>query len=470
MNIDVQGSPLEALGELPDMTIDPDLLHVARAMVTHRSGELVYTRRWLHARPEISRAEHETTAALRERLMVQGLRPRVLSVGTGLICDIGHEGPLVALRADIDALAMDEVNNVPYRSMHDGACHACGHDVHTSVVLGAGLVLQELISSGKVRGRVRLIFEPSEESLPGGALDVIADGGLDEVEAIFGVHCDPKIDAGKLGFRIGPLTSASHHMAISMFGPGGHTARPALTVNLADEVARVVRELPGAVQAEADAMLAAEAADATLAAAAGDGAGAGQARDVHAGSAGDAGAAEPGEVRVVFGTIHTGSASNVIPAEAELTGSVRTPDAAVSQALLTILPRVLARLLGTDLRPGPQGHQGSRPDGLGWHLSHQPGVTPVRNDAEATRTFARAALLAGGPDAACDTPHSWGGDTFGWYQDHVPGCYARLGTHWPGRRDHLDLHRPNFDIDEASIPFGTTALVLAAVGWLGRSG
>ncbi|MGB7980041.1 MAG: amidohydrolase [Candidatus Nanopelagicales bacterium] len=437
MGIDVDRFPVEALGDLPDMRIDPDLLHVARAMVEHRSGELIYTRRWLHARPEVSRAEHETTAALRERLMVEGLKPRVLSVGTGLICDIGEAGPMVALRADIDALAMDDAKDVPYASLNAGVCHACGHDVHTAVVLGAGLVLHQLIGSGRVPGRVRLIFEPSEESLPGGALDVIKDGGLDSVDAIFGVHCDPKIDAGHLGFRIGALTSASHHMAISMFGPGGHTARPALTVNLADEVARVVRELPGAVQAEADAL-----------------------------SGGDA---ERGEVRVVFGTIHTGSASNVIPAEAELTGSVRTPDAHVSDALLTILPRVLARLLGTDLRPEADGHRGSRPDGLAWVLSHQPGVTPVRNDPEATRTFARAALLAGGPDAACDTPHSWGGDTFGWYQDHVPGCYARLGTHWPGRRDHLDLHRPTFDVDEASIPFGTTALVLAAIGWLTRT-
>ena len=116
--------------------------------------------------------------------------------------------------------------------------------MHTAVVLGAGLVLRELIDSGRIRGRVRLVFEPSEESLPGGALDVIADGGMDGVQGIFGVHCDPKIDAGQLGCRIGPITSASHHVAIRMTGPGGHTARPSLTVNLADEVARVVRELP----------------------------------------------------------------------------------------------------------------------------------------------------------------------------------------------------------------------------------
>lgn len=434
MSVTVPGPPVEAL-EFGTLGLDLDacLISDARAMVDHRAGELVYTRRWLHARPEVSRDEHETTAALRERLQAEGLEPRVLSVGTGLICDIGDEGPMVALRADIDALVMQDTKDVPYRSAYDGACHACGHDVHTAAVLGAGLVLRELIDSGRLRGRVRLIFEPSEERLPGGALDVIADGGLDDVTGIFGVHCDPKLDSGQLGCRIGPITSASHHLAIHLSGPGGHTARPSLTVNLADEVARVVRELPAAVQAATQGLAA---------------------NPAHS------------EVRLVFGTIHTGSASNVIPSEADLTGSVRTPDPDVSDALLHIVPRALADVLGTDVRPDGDDHRGSRPDGLRWHLSHRPGVTPVVNDAAATRTMARAAVEAGGPGAALDTEHSWGGDTFGWYQGLVPGCYARLGTHWPGRRDRLDLHRPTFDVDERAIPFGTTVLVLAAIDWL----
>jgi amidohydrolase len=421
------------LGDLAAIDLDPQLLHVVRAMVQHRSGELVYMRRWLHARPEVSRLEHETTAALRERLEVEGLAPRVLSVGTGLICDIGTEGPLIALRADIDALAMHDAKDVPYRSLHDGACHACGHDVHMAIVLGAGLVLRDLTASSRVRGRVRLIFEPSEESLPGGSLDVIADGGMQDVRAIFGVHCDPKIDAGRMGCRIGPITSASHHLAIRMTGPGGHTARPALTVNLADEVARVVRELPGAVQAKV------------------------------AGLVGDP-ARE--EIRLVFGTIHTGSASNVIPASAELTGSLRTPDPGISDELELVLPRALSEVLGTDLRPSDDGHTGARPDGLAWHLRHDPGVAPVINDAEATRMFAGAAVVAGGPDAVGDTEHSWGGDTFGWYLHHAPGCYARLGTHRPGSDERLDLHRPTFDVDEGAIPFGTTTMVLTALGMM----
>jgi amidohydrolase len=391
----------------------------------------------------VSRAEHETTAALRERLMVEGLAPQVLRTGTGLVCDVGSEGPLVALRADIDALAMHDAKDVPYRSMHDGACHACGHDVHTAVVLGAGLILRDLITSSRLRGRVRLIFEPSEEAMPGGALDVIEEGWLAGVGGVFGVHCDPKLEAGLLGCRIGPITSASDHLGITLTGPGGHTARPALTVNLADEAAKLVRELPGEVQAAVLSL--------------------GLTGDGHAPD----GSGWRDEVRLVFGTIHTGSASNVIPAEAELTGSLRTPDPDVSDALPAIVPRAIATVLGTDLRPqGAAGHQGARADGLRWHLVHQRGVTAVVNDADATRMMARAASAAAGPAAVADTPHSWGGDTFGWYLDHAPGCYARLGTHRPDGGPFLDLHRPTFDVDERAVTFGAKVLVLAVIGWL----
>ena len=438
MSITVPGAPDQELGPQPEpLPIATELLHVVDAMVEHRSGELVYMRRWLHARPEVSRAEHETTAALRERLIVEGLAPHVLGCGTGLVCDIGTEGPIVALRADIDALAMHDAKDVPYRSLYDGACHACGHDVHTAVVLGAGLVLRDLIDAGRLRGRIRLIFEPSEEAMPGGALDVIAEGWLRGVAGVFGLHCDPKLDVLTLGCRIGAITSSSDHLTIRMSGPGGHTARPGLTVNLVEEAARVVVELPGAVQAAVAEL--------------------------------DLPAQSTGEIRLVFGSLHTGSAANVIPAEAELDASLRTPDRAVSDALPTILPRVLASVLGTDVRPaGPEnaGHEGARDDGLHWHLVHRRGVTAVVNDAAATRMMSRAAAAIGGPGAVRDTPHSWGGDTFGWYLDHAPGSYARLGTHWPDRADRLDLHRPTFDVDERAIPFGTRTLVLTAIGWL----
>ena len=440
MSISVPGPPPEGLGNHEDLGVADELIAQIAARVDQRAGELTYMRRWLHARPELSRAENETTAALRERLEVEGLTPRVLTVGTGLVCDIGSAGPLVALRADIDALAMTDEKEVPYRSMTPGVCHACGHDVHMAVVLGAGLVLRDLIASGQVTGRIRLIFEPSEEAMPGGALDVISDGWLSGVSGVFGLHCDPKLDAGRVGARIGAITSASDFVGITLHGPGGHTARPALTVNLTDEAARLVRDLPIAVQAAVDRI-----------------------GPVHVPGTGEV---RFGEARLVFGTMHSGSASNVIPADAELTGSLRTPDPPVSDALATILPRTIAEVLATDLRPDGAGYRGSRGDGLSWELVHRRGVIPVVNDAAATRTLARAAARVGGPSAVADTPHSWGGDTFGWYLDHVPGCYARLGTHWPGREHRLDLHRPAFDVDEAAIPFGVRVLALTALSWM----
>ena len=442
MTISVPGPPAQGLEPRADALIDPQVADMVRQLAGTRAGELTYMRRWLHARPEPSRKEFETTAALRERLEVEGLAPRMLSTGTGLICDIGSSGPLVALRADIDALTMTDEKDVPYRSTNPGVCHACGHDVHMAVVLGAGLVLRDIIAAGLWEGRVRLIFEPSEEAMPGGALDVIADGGLEGVSGVFGLHCDPKLEAGHIGARIGAITSASDYVQIIMHGPGGHTARPTLTVNLTDEAARLVRELPVAIQVAVDELGPVAVPGST--------------------------ALRPGEARLVFGTVHSGSASNVIPAEAELTGSLRTPDPTVSDALPAILPRTIARVLGTDVRPDSTGHRGSREDGLQWTLVHQRGVVPVVNDAEATRTLADAARLAGGPDTVRDTPHSWGGDTFGWYIAQVPGCYARLGTDWPEASRHLDLHRPHFDVDESAIPFGVQVLALTAIGWAER--
>ena len=421
--------PRDLLGD--PLPIRADLVEVVATLVEQRAGELTYMRRWLHARPERSRSEHETTAALRERLIVEGLDPHVLRTGTGLVCDVGEEGPLVALRADIDGLAMHDAKDVPYRSMNDGTCHACGHDVHTSAVLGAGLVLRDLIAAGRVAGRVRLVFEPAEEAMPGGALDVIADGWLEEVSGIFGVHCDPKLDAGRMGFRVGAITSASDAVHLQLQGPGGHTARPELTVNLTDEAARVVRELPCAVQSAIG---------------------------------------ERGEARLVFGMLASGSAPNVIPSEARMSGSLRTPSSEVWEALGTVLPHAIARVLDTDLRPEPDGHRGSRHDGLHWHLVHRQGVPPVLNDPRATQVMARAAAALEGVEALSGTPHSWGGDTFGWYLHQVPGCYARLGTHWPGRPQQLDLHRPTFDVDERAIPLAARVLALTAAAWLADLG
>jgi len=176
--------------------------------------ELIAFRRDVHRHPELGWQEVRTTRVIQERLEAAGLRPRNLPKGTGLVCDIGEGGSAVALRGDIDALPVQDNKNVPYRSIVPGVCHACGHDVHTTVLLGAGLVLADLAREGRLPWRVRLIFEPAEEVVPCGSLDVITAGALDGVERIFALHCDPRLDVGLVGLRTGALTATYDHLLL----------------------------------------------------------------------------------------------------------------------------------------------------------------------------------------------------------------------------------------------------------------
>ena len=177
--------------------------------------ELVLFRRDLHANPELSRAEFRTTAAIAARLERAGLAPRVRGVGTGLVCDIVPAGseklPFLAFRADIDALPVEENNELEFRSRVPGVMHACGHDLHTTVVLGAGLALAEMARAGRLARPVRLIFQPAEEVMPGGALDMVAEGALYGVSKILSVHCDPKLDVGQVGLRTGAADRGLRH-------------------------------------------------------------------------------------------------------------------------------------------------------------------------------------------------------------------------------------------------------------------
>jgi len=380
-----------------------------RLWLSGHEEELVAFRRHLHAHPEPSGEEHETTDFIRERLEVAGLEPRVLASGTGLICDFGTgDGPLVALRGDIDALAMDDEKDVHYRSQVPGVAHACGHDVHTTVVLGAGIYLSHLLN--ELPGRIRLIFQPAEERVPGGALDVIADGGLDGVDAIFGVHCDPKLDVGNIGLRAGAITSAADMAKVTLIGPGGHTARPEQTVNLVDLAARVAIELPDRVRDELDGL---------------------------------------GPIKVVFGALHAGDAPNVIPTHAVLKTSIRTPSVETWEALPAAFERAVQKLLA---ETGATGE-----------CEYVHGVPPVVNDEEATESVRRAALDELEGHHITEAIQSWGGDDFAWYLRETPGSYVRLGTHNPnGNHSPHDLHVGHFDVDEGAIPIGIRLLTAAA--------
>src|ERR1700754_160587 len=181
-----------------------DLLADLDVFLAEHEAELIEFRRDLHMHPELAFNEHRTTRRVALRLAAAGLRPVILPKGTGMLVDIGSEQvpyterPVVALRADMDALPMTDDKDVPYRSTVPNVCHACGHDVHTTVLLGTGLFLAEQAAAGVLPGRVRLIFQPAEEVMPGGALNVLEAGGISGVDRIFGLHCDPRLELGKV--------------------------------------------------------------------------------------------------------------------------------------------------------------------------------------------------------------------------------------------------------------------------------
>ncbi len=381
----------------------------------HGEG-LIATRRHLHAHPELSREEHATTEFLMERLELAGADVRRLASGTGLVCDIGEADGTsrLAFRADIDALGMSDEKDVPYRSQVPGVCHACGHDVHTTVSLGAALYYAH--HPDQLPGPLRFLFQPAEEQVPGGALDVLADGGIEGVDAIVGLHCWPKVDVGVFGLRSGSVTSAADMAAIVLHGPGGHTARPEETVDMVTVAARVVAELPRVV---------------------------------------DDLVGEPDAVKLVFGAIHSGDAANVIPTTCELRASVRTPRLDVWETLPALVEKALQRLLdGTNAE---------------FELDYTSGVPPVVNDHELIET-ARTALRAEfGADGVVEAEHSWGGDDFAWYSREIRAAFVRLGVHDPSSTHRLDLHVGRFDVDERSIAHGVRALVRIADAHFGRT-
>jgi amidohydrolase len=391
-----------------------DVQRFVDAFLDARRDELVAFRRHLHAHPELSWEEHQTTELLTERLGAAGLQPRVLSCGTGVLCDIGAptaDARSVALRADIDGLAMADTKEVPYRSKVDGVAHGCGHDLHTTIVLGAGLALSQLGADGLVR----LIFEPAEERVPGGALVVIDDGGLDGIDSIFGFHADPKLDVGTVGVRVGALTSSADLVEIRIHGPGGHTARPQLTVDLVALAGQIAAELPSRVRRIADA---------------------------------------GGEPAVVFGAIRAGDAANVIPTTAVLRGSVRTHDPVARHRADAAIHAALGEMTaGT---------------GASVSVGYTHGVPPVVNDPAAAGTMAAAVRSSIDAEAVVDTPRSAGGDTFAHYQEKVPGCYGRLGVHDPANDGVLDLHSGAFDVDERAIDVGVRVLVTTALMGMGE--
>ena len=219
------------------------LADTAESWLAAHYDDLVAWRRHFHRHPELGRQEFATTQFVADRLVDAGLNPKALPGGTGLICDFGPEhAPRIALRADMDALPMAERTGADYTSTVPGVAHACGHDAHTAMLLGAATALAAV---PELPVAVRLIFQPAEELMPGGALDTIAAGGLAGVSRIFALHCDPRLAVGRVAITAGPITSAADSIEITLHSPGGHTSRPHLTSDLVYGMGTVITGLPG---------------------------------------------------------------------------------------------------------------------------------------------------------------------------------------------------------------------------------
>jgi amidohydrolase len=388
---------------------------MADAWLHDNEEELVALRRHLHAHPELGRQEHATTALVAERLSAAGLSPKVLDGGTGLVCDVGTgSGRPVVLRADLDALPLPDEKDVPYRSTVPGVCHACGHDVHTAVVLGAGLALAQYADT--LTGRVRLVFQHAEELMPGGALDVLREGWMDGAAAAFGLHCDPALEVGRVGLKSGPITAAADVVEVRLTGPGGHTSRPHNTVDLVHALATVATGLPDALS---------------------------RLVDPRAG------------LCLVWGHVSAGTARNAIPREGVLKGTLRVLDKGAWHGAPAMVQRLVEGL--------------AAPFGAHAEVVYDRGVPPVVNDPSATALFAAAVRTALGQSGAVPTQQSLGGEDFAWYLDHVPGAMARLGVKAPGQPYALDLHQGAFDVDESALAVGVRVMVAVALAALSAS-
>jgi amidohydrolase len=370
--------------------------------------ELIAFRRDLHSHPELSFHEYRTTDRIVARLEAAGLQPKRLE-GTGVVVDIGSGPIATAIRGDIDALPIMEETNLPFASRNHGVTHACGHDVHTTVALGVALMLAEMDRERPLGATVRVLFQPAEETMPGGALYCIEQGVLSGVPRIMALHCDPRIDVGRIGTRIGPITSASDTIKISLTGRGGHTSRPHLTEDLVFALAQIAINVPAVLSRRVD---------------------------VRSG------------VSMVWGQISAGSAPNAIPASGSMSGTMRCLDREAWHSAGELLDEVVQQV--------------AAPYGVDVALEHTRGVPPVVNSEHETALLEAAARAELGEDAVVLTPQSMGGEDFAWFLAEVPGSMFRLGTHTPGGEEY-DLHRGDLVVDEGAIGYGVQVLAAAAL-------
>jgi amidohydrolase len=370
---------------------------------------LIELRRELHRHPELSFRETRTAARVAGLVGAEGFTVRTGVGRTGIVAELRHGvGPVVALRADMDALPIQEANDVPYRSTVAGVMHACGHDAHVSMLVGAARLLAAARDRGAMPpGTVRLLFQPAEEASDeqnmSGAARMVEDGAMDGVATVFGAHVWAHLPAGRIYLRPGPVMAGSERVQLAVRGRSAHAGRPHEGVDALVLAAHVVLALQNAV-----------------------------ARGIAPWNAGV----------VSLGTVHGGVAENVLADRVELSGTIRYFEDDVLERLRAAVRRAAAAA-----------------DALGGacDVTLAAGYPPVVNDPRATAIAAAALRDELGVDVVADFDPMMGAEDFSLLQQRAPGCFLWLGAALDPPREH---HHPEFDIDESV--FGTGAAMLAA--------
>jgi amidohydrolase len=374
------------------------------AMAEAQRGFVVAARRQMHQHPELSFQEHETSAFVAERLREVGYEPRtgIGRSGTGLTTTLtgGRPGPTIALRADMDALPVQELNDLPFRSANSGVMHACGHDAHTAILLGAARALMEMRE--EVPGRVVFLFQHAEELPPGGALELIEAGAMDEVEAVFGLHQGTELDVGRMSFASGPRTASADTFKLTVLGKGGHGAWPHRTVDGVQVAAQLVNALHQVVSRRVAPL-------------------------------------QPAVLTI--GTINGGTKENVIAHEVSMSGTIRTLDPTVREQIPEEISNVARGVTGAW--------------GADFKLDYLRGYPVLVNEPEMTEVARKAAELVLEPGAViANAPPVMAGEDFAHYLDLAPGSFASLGVGTPGITERGISHSGSFFLDEAALPIG----------------
>jgi amidohydrolase len=382
-----------------------------RQLAKEYAPETIDIRRHLHAHPELSYKEFQTSLFVQEKLTGLGI-PFEVKATTGVVGIIKGKNPekrVIALRADMDALPIREENTIPYRSQNDGIMHACGHDAHTSILLGASKILYELRSEWE--GTVKLIFQPGEEKNPGGASLLIKEGVLHnpQPQAIFGLHVHPGLETGKFSFRSGPSMASADEIYITVKGKGGHAANPHLTVDTVLVASHIVVALQQVISRNKNPF-------------------------------------SPSVLSI--SSFQGGYTTNVIPSEVKLMGTFRSMDETwrfQAHKLIHRICRGIAQGMGAEI-----------------NVVVDVGYPVVNNDEKLYPVARKMAEEYAGRENVQETEIRMGSEDFGYYTQEIPGCFYRLGVMNVAKGITSGVHTPTFDIDESAIEKG-----MGMMAWFG---